>query len=208
MRPTPGSAFVLILGLAAAACGGAGSPAAPSPSLPAMDRLAIAQQVVTTALGGVLVGPAVTQSDDVPLGNLSCQKACTGTTCAISCPIDERFDCPAGGSATDKGQVAGTLDADLSGEAALAATQTYSACRPNARLTIDGAPSTNATGNARFVKGQLADEQTVRIAGAVTYVSTTDGSGRCDVDLRVTFDRALKGSARGTACGESVDVTF
>ena len=39
----------------------------------------------------------------------------------------------------------------------------------------------------------------MRIAGAVTYVSTTEGPGRCDVDLRVTFDRALKGSARGTA---------
>lgn len=208
MRPTPVRALVLILGLALAACGGGGSPAAPSPSLSAVDRLAIAQQIVTAALGGVLSGSAVTQSDGIPLGNLSCEKTCTGSTCAITCPIDERLDCPAGGSATDKGQVAGTLDADLSGEAALAATQTYSACRPNAKLTIDGAPSTSATGNARFVKGQLADEQTVRVAGAVTYVSTTDGSGRCDVDLRVTFDRALKGNARGTACGEAVDVAF
>ncbi len=126
----------------------------------------------------------------------------------MTCPIDERIDCPAGGTATDKGQIVGTLDADLSGEAALAAAQTYSACKPNAKLTITGAPSTNATGNARFVKGQLADEQTVRIAGAVSYGSTADGSGRCDVDLRVTFNRSRKGSATGTACGESVDVAF
>jgi hypothetical protein len=150
----------------------------------------------------------VTQSDGVPLGSLACQKTCAGASCSVTCPIDERFDCPAGGSATDKGQVAGSLDAELSGEAALSATQTYAACRPNATLTIAGAPSTTATGNARFVKGQLADQQTVRIAGAVTYVSTTDGSGRCDVDLRVTFDRALKGSASGTACGQPVDVGF
>ena len=85
-----------------------------------------------------------------------------------TCPIDERFDCPAGGSATDVGQIAGTLDGELSGDAALAATQRYSACKPNASLTIDGAPSTTATGNARFVKGQIADEQAVRIAGAVS----------------------------------------
>jgi hypothetical protein len=207
MRVTKGTGFVLGLGLGVAACGGGGSPSAPSPSLSATDRLAIAQQIVTTALGGVATG-SVTQSDDVPLGNLSCQKTCAGSSCAITCPIDERFDCPAGGRATDEGQVSGTLDAELSGEAALAATQTYSACRPTATLTIAGAPSTNATGNARFVKGQLADEQTVRIAGAVTYVSTTDGSGRCDVDLRVTFSRALRGSAKGTACGQSVDVGF
>ena len=48
----------------------------------------------------------------------------------------------------------------------------------------------------------------MRIAGAVSYVSTTDGSGRCDVDVRVTFNRALKGSASGTACGQTVDVAF
>ena len=142
------------------------------------------------------------------LGKLTCQDACAGASCTVTCPIDERFDCPAGGRAADKGQIAGTLDAELSGEAALAATQTYSACKPNAGLTIDAAPSTSATGNARFAKGQLADQQTVRVAGSVSYVSTTDGSGHCSVDIRVTFDRSLKGSASGAACGQPVDVTF
>jgi hypothetical protein len=173
-----------------------------------MGRLAIAQQIVTTALGGIVSGSATKAADGVPLGNLTCQKTCTGSSCVVTCPIDERFECPAGGSATDKGQIAGTLDAELSGEAALAATQTYAGCKPNAGLTLDGAPATTATGNARFARGQLTDEQTVRIAGGVTYVSTTDGSGRCDVDIRVTFSRALKGSASGTACGQSVDVSF
>jgi hypothetical protein len=207
MGPTPRRDFVLILGVSLAACGG-GSPSAPSPSLSGLDRLAIAQQVVTTALGGVVTGSAVKKSDGVPLGGLTCEKTCTGSSCAVTCPIDERFDCPAGGSATDKGQISGTLDADLSGEAALSAAQTYSACKPNGSLTIDGAPSTSATGNARFVKGQLTDQQTVRVAGTVTYVSTTDGSGQCSVDIRVTFDRSLKGSASGSACGQAVDVTF
>ena len=207
MRRTAGSSIVLISGLALAACGG-GSPSSPTPSLSGIDRLAIAQQIVTTALGGVVTGSAVKKSDSVPLGHLSCQKTCTGSSCTVACPIDERFDCPAGGSATDVGQIAGTLDGELSGEAALAATQGYSACKPNTSLTIDGAPSTTATGQARFVKGQLADEQTVRIAGAVSYTSTSEGSGRCDVDIRVTFNRALKGSASGSACGQSVDVAF
>jgi len=208
MRATIGAGSVLILGCGLAACGGGSSPAAPSTSLSALGRLAIAQQIVTTALGGVVTGSAVKKSEGVPLGNLSCQKTCTGASCAVTCPIDESLSCPAGGSATDKGQIAGTLDGELSGEAALAATQGYAACKPNAGLTIDGAPATTATGNARFVKGQLADEQTVRIAGAVSYASTTEGSGRCDVDIRVTFNRALKGSANGTACGQSVDVAF
>lgn len=210
MRATTGAGIVTILGLIAAGCGGGGSPAAPSSSgsLSAVGRFAIAQQIVTTALGGVVTGSAVKKSDGVPLGNLTCQRACSGSACAVSCPIDERFDCPAGGSAADKGSIAGTLDADLSGEAALAATQTYAACRPNATLTIDGAPSTTATGNARFTKGQLADDQTVRIAGTVSYVSATEGSGQCAVDFRVTFNRSAKGSASGTACGQAVDVTF
>jgi hypothetical protein len=207
MRRTLGSSFVLIPGLALAACG-AGSPSSPSPSLSGIDRLAIAQQIVTTALGGVVTGSAVKKSDDVPLGNLSCQKACAGSACAVTCPIDERFDCPSGGSATDRGQIAGTLDRELSGDAAVAATQTYWTCKLNAGLTINGAPSTTATGNARFVKGQIADDQTVRIAGTVSYVSTSTGSGQCDVDVRVTFNRSLQGSASGTACGQPVDVAF
>jgi hypothetical protein len=209
MRPTTRTGLVplLGLGLALAACGG-GSPSAPTPTLSAAGRLAIAGQVVTTALGAVVGGSTVKKSESVPLGGLTCEKTCAGGSCAVTCPIDERLDCPAGGTATDRGQIAGTLDAEMTGEAALAATQTYSACKPNASLTIDGAPSTTATGNARFVKGQLADQQTVRVAGAVRYASTTDGSGQCAVDLRVTFDRALRGSATGTACGEAVDVAF
>jgi hypothetical protein len=207
MRAVNGTVCVLILGVTLAACGGGSSPQAPSTALSTVG-LAIAQQIVTTALGGIVTGSAAKKADGVPLGNLTCQKTCTGAACAVTCPIDERFDCPAGGNAADKGQIAGTLDGELSGEAALAATQTYAGCKPNAGLTIDGAPATTATGSARFAKGQLTDEQTVRIAGAVTYVSSTDGSGQCSVDLRVTFNRALKGSASGTACGQSVDVAF
>jgi hypothetical protein len=30
------------------------------------------------------------------------------------CPIDERFDCRFGGSAREEGQVAGTLDGEMS----------------------------------------------------------------------------------------------
>ena len=208
MRATLETGFVLILGATLVACGGGSSPSGPSTSLSAVGRLAIAQQIVTAALGGVVTGSAAKKADSVPLGNLTCQKTCTSASCAVTCPIDERFDCPAGGSATNRGQIAGTLDAELSGEAALAATQTYSACRPNATLTIDGAPSTTATGSARFAKGQLADEQTVRVAGAVSYVSTVEGSGQCAVDVRVTFNRSLKGSASGSACGRTVDVSF
>lgn len=209
MRLNVSTLSPLLLGLGLAACGGGGhSPSSPSASLSALTRFAIARQVVETALGGVVSGSAVRKSETVPLGNLSCDKTCAGSSCVVTCPIDERFDCPSGGSASDQGQIAGTLDAELSGEAALAATQTYSACRPNADLTIDGAPSTRVTGDARFTKGRLADEQTVRIAGAVRYVSASEGSGQCDVDVRVTFSRSLKGSATGTACGQPVDVRF
>ena len=42
MRATTGTGFVLILGCGLAACGGGSSPAAPSTSLSALGRLAIA----------------------------------------------------------------------------------------------------------------------------------------------------------------------
>ena len=127
MRASSAGTVVLIVGLTVAGCGG-GSPASPT-SLSATGRLAIALQVVLAALGGFAPGSAVVQSDRVPLGNLTCQTTCTGGSCAISCPIDERFDCPAGGRVTDKGRIEGTLDASLSGDAPLTATQTYEACR-------------------------------------------------------------------------------
>lgn len=103
----------------------------------------------------------------MPLGSLTCQTTCAGGSCAISCPIDERFDCPAGGRVTDKGQIERTLDASLSGDAPLTATQTYEPCRPDSALTLNGAPSTNATGAARLVEGKLAAERRVHITGAV-----------------------------------------
>jgi hypothetical protein len=207
MRPTLETGLATILGIALAGCGG-GSPSSPTPTLSATGRLAIARQIVNAALGGVVTGSAIGKSESVPLGNLTCEKSCAGGACAVTCPIDERFDCPAGGTATNKGLIEGTLDAELSGEAALAATQRFSACKPTASLAIDGAPSTTATGNARFVKGEVAEQQTVRVVGTVGYVSATDGSGRCAVDLQVTFDRSLKGSARGSVCAEAVDVAF
>jgi len=165
----------------------------------------IAQQVVTTALGGV--GGSVGQRDTAPLSGLTCDRTCSADSCTVSCPVDERLACPAGGSASDKGQVTGTLDTELTGTAVLRATQTYAACQPKEGLAIDGAPSTTTTGNAVFVKGQLADQQTLLVAGDVQYAS--DGaSGTCSVELRVTFGRSLHGSARGSACGEPVDVAF
>ena len=122
-------------------------------------------------------------------------------------PIDEQLACPSGGAATDRGRIAGVLDASLTGDATLDATQGFAGCKPNASLTIDGAPGTTAKGTARFVNGQLADTQTVRIAGSVRYASV-DKSGTCNVDVTVTFSRALHGSASGTACGESLNETF
>jgi len=53
--------LVLLLGAVLADCGG-GSPAVPTPSLPALERLAIAQQVVSTALGGLAPGTVVGSS--------------------------------------------------------------------------------------------------------------------------------------------------
>jgi len=200
----------VVVALFVAGCGGGGSPSAPSSSsLTTLDRLAIARQVVTTALGGVVSGsPVVKASGSVPLAGLTCQKTCAGASCSVSCPIDERLDCPSGGTATDEGQITGTLDADLTGSAALQAAQTFASCKPNADLTISGAPATTAVGDARFVEGELADSQTVQVTGSVSYVSASAGSGQCAVDVRVTFDRALKGSARGSACDQPVDVSF
>jgi len=58
--------LVLLLGAVLADCGGR-SPAVPTPSLPALERLAIAQQVVSTALGGFTPGTFAARSVDVPL---------------------------------------------------------------------------------------------------------------------------------------------
>jgi len=195
-----------LLAAAVSACS-ASSPSASTPaSLSALERALVLQQVLVAAASG-FVGTPGKRSGDVPLGNLSCEKSCSGGSCTLTCPIDEQFACPAGGTASDRGRIAGVLDATLTGEATLDAVQGFSGCKPNASLTIDGAPGTTATGTARFVDGQLADQQTVRIAGSVRYAST-DKSGTCAVDVKVTFDRALHGSASGTACGEPLGETF
>lgn len=208
MRLDTGSATALVTALALAACGGS-PPSAPSVTagLSAVDRMLVLQQIVTAAASGFVGGSLGKRSDAVPLGNLQCDKACSGGSCTLTCPIDEQLACPSGGTATDRGRITGVLDAGLSGDAALEAAQGFSGCKPNASLTIDGAPGTTAAGTARFVNGQLADTQTVRIAGSVRYASA-DRTGTCSVDVTVTFSRALHGSAAGTACGEPLNETF
>jgi hypothetical protein len=208
MRLDTGSAIAFVAALALASCGGS-SPSTPSATagLSAVDRMLVLQQIVTAAASGIVGGSPAKRSDSVPLGNLQCDKACSGGSCTVTCPIDEQLACPSGGTATDRGRIAGVLDATLTGDAALEATQGFAGCKPNASLTIDGAPGTTATGTARFVNGQLADTQTVRIAGSVRYASAGE-SGTCAVDVAVTFSRALRGSASGSACGEPFNETF
>jgi hypothetical protein len=208
MRLDTATAIALVAALALAACGGS-SPSAPSSTagLSAVDRALVLQQIVTAAASGIVGGSLGKRSDSVPLGNLTCDKACSGASCTLTCPIDEQIACPSGGTATDRGRISGVLDASLTGDATLDAAQGFAGCKPNASLTIDGAPGTTASGTARFVNGQLADTQTVRIAGSVRYAST-DKSGTCAVDVTVTFSRALHGSASGSACGESLQETF
>jgi hypothetical protein len=206
MRCLLGTTPAVITMISLAACSGS-SPSAPSPSLSAADRALVLQQVVLAAASGLVGGSLGQRDTPAPLANLTCDKACAGGTCSISCPIDEQLACPSGGTATDRGRITGTLDAKLTGDAALEAAQGFSGCKPKASLTIDGAPGTTATGTARFVNGQLADPQTVRIAGSVRYASA-DRNGTCAVDVAVTFSRALHGSASGTACGEPLNETF
>jgi hypothetical protein len=210
MRLVGNTVVALSCAAALASCGGHG-PAAPSTpsSLSTFDRALVLQQVVATAASAFLAGSPAQKADSssAPLGNLHCDSSCAGDACTLSCPIDEQLACPAGGSATDKGRIAGTLGADLSGEAALDAVQGFAGCRPSASLTIDGAPGTTATGTARFDRGRLADEQSVRIRGAVAY-SAPDGSGTCAVDVSVTFSLTRHGSVTGTACGGTVSESF
>ena len=206
MRSPSSRWLVLLLGAVLADCGG-GSPAVPTPSLPALERLAIAQQVVSTALGGFTPGTFAARSIDVPLSSLLCEQTCSGSTCTVTCPVDERFQCPGGGTATDRGTVVGTLDESLTGQATLDARQTYSNCRTDSGITLNGDPHTTATGTARFVNGELAGEQSAHVSGAVRHESP-ESSGRCAVDLQVTFTLGQGAAARGTACGEPVNVAF
>jgi hypothetical protein len=208
MRSLAKTCLVLLLGTVPGGCGGS-SPAAPTPSLPALERLAIAQQVVWTALGGLAPGILATRSaDDTPLAHLDCEQVCDASTCVLTCPVDEQFDCPGGGTATDTGTVVGTLDASLTGDATFEARQTYSDCRSTSGVTLNGDPHTTAAGTVRFENGELAGEQTVSLGGAVRYESS-ESSGQCAVDLNVTFTPGtLTGAATGTACGEPVNVAF
>jgi len=209
MRSRAARTTTLLAGVALAGCGSGGgqAPAEPTGGLTAVNRLAIMQQVVSAALGGVPLGAPAARSSHGPFTGLSCEKSCDDSTCVVTCPIDERLACPAGGSTTNRGSIEGTLDVDETGAASLRARQTYRSCRPNGELTVEGDPDATATGDARFERGELTDGQTVEIRGAVRYASG-DGSGRCEVDLSVTFSPDLHGVARGTACGQAVDVPF
>ena len=207
MRSVSLTCSTFLAGVVLTGCGGGSPTAAPTPSLLAGERLAIAQQVVWTALSGVAPGNFFTLSDDGPLSSLACEQSCDGSTCVVTCPVDESLKCPGGGTATDKGSIQGTLDAEGSGEATFQASQTYSNCRGQGGVTVNGAPGTTASGHVRFADGNLVGEQTAAVSGTVDYTSS-ETSGRCQVNIQVSFTPGGGGSARGSACGEPVGVSF
>ena len=206
MRSASWTCSTFLAGVVLTGCGGS-SPAAPTPSLLAGERFAIAQQVVWTVLSGVAPGNFLALSDDGPLSSLACEQDCNGSACVVTCPVDEALACPGGGTATDKGSIQGTLDGEGSGEATFEARQTYSNCRSRSGVTLNGAPGTTATGHVRFANGTLAGEQTASVSGAVSYTSS-DASGLCEVTVAVRFTPAGGGSASGSACGNPIDVRF
>jgi hypothetical protein len=206
MRSASWTCSTFLAGVVLTGCGG-GSPAAPTPSLLAGERFAIAQQVVWTALSGIAPGNFFALSGDGPLSSLACEQSCNDSTCVVTCPVDETLACPGGGTATDKGSIHGTLDGEGSGEATFEASQTYNDCRGSSGITVSGGTGTTASGHVRFLNGKLAGEQTASVAGTVDY-SSADSSGRCKVDIRVSFTPGGGGSAGGSACGEPVRVSF
>ena len=64
MRSLSWTCSTFLVGVVLTGCGG-GSPAAPTPSLPAGERLAIAQQVVWTVSSGVAPGTITSRSSGV-----------------------------------------------------------------------------------------------------------------------------------------------
>jgi len=70
MRSLSATSSIFLVGAVLTGCSGR-SPAAPTPSLPAGERLAIVQQMVWTASSGVAPGAIAARSNDVPLSSRS-----------------------------------------------------------------------------------------------------------------------------------------
>ena len=164
MRSLAKMCLVLLLGAVLAGCGGS-SPAGPTSSLPALERLAIAQQVVWTALGGLAPGILASRSTDgVPL---SATRLRAGV---------QRLDlCRdlSGGRALrlPRGRV-GHRHRDRRRHPGPRASPARPASPPGRRtptarntsgVTLNGDPDTTASGTVRFVNGELAGEQTVNL---------------------------------------------
>ena len=142
--------------------------------------------------------------DSVPLGNLSCDKTCSGRLVhahvsdrrAARLPVGRHRD----RSRQDRRRARRELTATRRSRpprATRAASRTRRSRSTAHRARRPRAPRTSSN-------GQLADQQTVRIAGSVRYASARRAA-RAGVDLIVTFSRAIHGSASGSACGDRVN---
>ncbi len=172
--------------------------------LTADEAALLADDFVALALDGVASGLSAIPSPAPGLASSSAQAAAPPIQFDRSTTITR--ECPAGGSMTMEGTVSGALDDARSGTLAVQHTLTISDCgRQREEITI-----TANTDPSIVFSGEVVVEGRTRVSGSFTKigaitVETSDGrSGRCEIDLAVTWTAEDHWTATGTVCGREV----
>ena len=134
-------------------------------------------------------------------------------TALLTSPVDETVNCPNGGSTRTQGSV--TMN-DAMTQISAAVTQSYSACKAtsssNTVWTFNGAPNIKVNFSMTFNEATGAYTMTGTEVGALD-ISSTAGSGRCNINVSMSFSGndntgAHSGSVTGSVCGHTVNETM
>lgn len=203
--------FALLPLFALVACGGGDDGTGPGGSDDAGEQLTeqeVGEMMDALAAAGAFEPPSAGSGSAPPAG--------VAAAVPVELDVDNRYDCPAGGTVRVSGSMSGEVDQDTgAGSFQLTMTQTHEDCvadsQSGTRFKFNGAPSLDT--DMDFDVTSAGDFTATGTHGGSLLWETDGRQGTCTVDL--TYDvsgsgDSYSGSVSGTVCGvsfsESLDV--
>ena len=161
------------------------------------------------ALAGLFAGEAIgSTAGQVPNG----AAAVAGAPVPFDLALSVTAPCPLGGEVAFQGSVVGELDVEAESlSVTFTASQVHASCTVDAEgttVTVSGNPGLNLTSHLTVAGNPPEGTHTATLTGGFTWSSADGREGDCDIDVSTTVDVGTEtGSASGTVCGHSVDVT-
>lgn len=190
--------LALLAGLALFTAGCSDSTGTDGDALSPAEAAFLADEFTVTALDGL----------SSALSRAPAAAALASPPITFTRTVSYSRDCQGGGTVSVTGSMTGTLDSETrSGTVSVANTMIITDCvksRGDLTFTLNTDPSLDLSGEITIENGQRSGGTFAKI-GAFRWEASDGRSGRCAIDLSITWAADGSRSVTGTVCGRAVN---